>query len=90
MCLIFFIFAISALNSETFGVCKLTDFKFFKSKFLNLIFKYLILFLGRFLSIIKAAYRYNKPDDRNLSLYLLAISFAPVDFPVAAPPSQEI
>ena len=39
--------------------------------------------------IDKAAYRYNKPDDKNFSLYLLAMSFAPVDFPVAAPPSQE-
>ena len=38
----------------------------------------------------KAAYRYNKPEDRNLSLYFLAMSYAPVDFPVAAPPSQEI
>jgi len=49
-----------------------------------------LLFLGLFLSIIRLAYLYNKPEDKNFNLYFFAISFAPVDFPVAAPPSQVI
>ena len=31
-----------------------------------------------------------KPDDKNLRSYFLAIILAPVDFPVAPPPSQAI
>ena len=38
----------------------------------------------------KETTRANNPEDKNLSLYFLAIIFAPVDLPVAAPPSQDI
>ena len=43
-----------------------------------------------FFIINKLAYLYKRPEDKNFNLYFLAISLAPVDFPVAPPPSQEI
>ena len=49
-----------------------------------------ILFFGLLLIKIRLAYRYNRPEDKNLRLYFLAIILAPVDLPVAAPPSHEI
>ena len=63
--------------------CKWFNFlNFERSKF--------ILFFGEWSKINFAAYLYNKPEDKNFNLYFLDISFAPVDFPVAAPPSQDI
>jgi len=35
-------------------------------------------------------YDVNNPEERKFSLNFFEINFAPVDFPVAAPPSQDI
>ena len=58
--------------------------------FRNFFLKKLTLFSGLCLRIRKLAYLYSNPEERNFNLYFLAIILAPVDFPVAAPPSQEI
>ena len=52
--------------------------------------KKIITFRGLYFRIKKLAYLYNKPEDKNFKLNFLDIIRAPVDLPVAAPPSQEI
>ena len=47
-------------------------------------------FFGLCFKSKKTTYLYNRPDDKNFNLYFLEIIFAPVDLPVAAPPSHEI
>ena len=47
-------------------------------------------FLGLYFNKRKLAYLYSKPEERNFKPYFFEIIFAPVDFPVAAPPSQAI
>ena len=82
--------AITALKAEISGECKLILFNLLRVKLLNFDFRKKILFFGLCLRIMYAAYLYNFPDERNFNLYFLEIRLAPVDLPVAAPPSQAI